>query len=409
MSTTPAFISAISEEPGLRRRKTVKGYAISSGESDYSFSDSDSEVENTNASDIREPPIAYDQSLDTYPKGYAISSGESDYSDNDPEVENTNASDIREPPIAYDESSDTYPNVSDIREPPIAYDESLDTYPDSLESPTNTNAPSTISVIFPSLLPTSYVSDTIDITVTSGISYVSNTFYTLTYYRELREAQVTQLDSDFDQILVKLELIHYPSCFPLPRNIDTSVFGFSSGNLSNVNSVAKRALVISSVTSALGLFVDVWFIFAYSSADVRKFQTLAVDLYDTYFFFALSSRLPLVALFVAVIALVVFLGAIAWSVWPTAVFVMCVLASVLVFLQFIVYGCHRLALGLMWMVHGAWLGVLYVARRVCALFVRGAATASQGEQQMELPTMSVPQVVVPPASARVPRLANSPV
>ncbi|KAH9159763.1 hypothetical protein EDB89DRAFT_2045521 [Lactarius sanguifluus] len=121
----------------------------------------------------------------------------------------------------------------------------------------------------------------------------------------------------------------------LLHSVDTTVFGFSSGNLFDVDSVAKRGLIISSIAAAIGLFVDVWFILAYSGADVRKFQTLAVDLYGSYFFFALSSRLPLVALFV--LALIAFLGAIAWNAWPAAVLVMCVLAGLLVNLQFIVY------------------------------------------------------------------------
>ncbi|KAH9013664.1 hypothetical protein EDB84DRAFT_1568564 [Lactarius hengduanensis] len=289
----------------------------------------------------------------------------------------------------------------DIWEPPIPYDESSDTYPDSLEIRTITNAPSTISIIFPSLLPTSYVSDTSS--VTSGMSYASSTFDTLTYHRELREAQ---LDSDFDRIIIKLVHECY---FPSLRDVDTTVFGFSSGNLFDVDSIAKRALIISSIAAAIGLFVDVWFILAYSGADVRKFQTLAVDIYGSYFFFALSSRLPLVALFVAVLALVVFLGAVAWTAWPAAVLVMCVLAGLLVSLQFIVYGCHRLALGLAWMVRGAWLGVLYVSRRIRALFVRGAAAAApaQGEQQAGPPTAPVRHVVAPPASARAPGPARN--
>jgi hypothetical protein len=98
-------------------------------------------------------------------------------------------------------------------------------------------------------------------------------------------------------------------------------------------------------------------------------QTLAVDIYGSYFFFALSSRLPLVALFVAVLALVVFLGAMTWTAWPTAVLVMCVLMGVLISLQFIVYGFHHLALGLVWILQGAWLGVVYAGSRVRAIFM----------------------------------------
>ena len=139
----PPWASAISEElpPGLRRRKKVKGYCINSeddrsGESDFPFSCSEAE---------------HSQGCDTW-------------------------------------------------EPPISYDESSNTYPDSLEIHANTNAPSTISIILPSLLPSSYVvSD--NISVSSGISLASSTFDTLTFHRELREAQ---LDSDFERVIVKL-------------------------------------------------------------------------------------------------------------------------------------------------------------------------------------------------------------
>ena len=55
-------------------------------------------------------------------------------------------------------------------------------------------------------------------------------------------------------------------------SVDTAVFGFSPGNLFNIDSVAKRSLIISSIAAAIGLFVDVWYILAYSGADVRKFQ-----------------------------------------------------------------------------------------------------------------------------------------
>ncbi|KAN0136062.1 hypothetical protein V8E53_006223 [Lactarius tabidus] len=189
--------------------------------------------------------------------------------------------------------------------------------------------------------------------------------------KELREAQ---LDSDFDRVIVKLAHEWYyegasRGLTSLLYSVDTSVFGFSSGDLL-VDNFAKRALIISSVAAAKGLFVDIWFIFAYSGADARNFQSLALD-YDSYFF-SLSSLLPLVALFVSVLALVAFLGAIAWAAWPAAVFVMCVLSGPLVSLQFIVYECHRIALGLAWIVRGAWLGVLYVSRRTREVSARGA-------------------------------------
>ena len=98
-----------------------------------------------------------------------------------------------------------------------------------------------------------------------------------------------------------------------------------------------------------------------------------MDIYGSYFFFSLSSRLPLVALIISVLALVGFLCAVAWVAWPSAVLVMCGITGVLVSLQFIVYGVHRLALCLGWILRGTWLGAVYVGSRIRAIFTRGQA------------------------------------
>ena len=66
------------------------------------------------------------------------------------------------------------------------------------------------------------------------------------------------------------------------HSVDTTVFGFSPGNLFNVDSVAKRSLIISSVAAATGLFVDVWFVFVYSGADAGKFQVSRCFLLSTW-------------------------------------------------------------------------------------------------------------------------------
>lgn len=107
-------------------------------------------------------------------------------------------------------------------------------------------------------------------------------------------------------------------------------------------------------------------------------QTLAVDIYGSYFFFALSSRLPLLALFISVLALVGFLCAMAWTAWPNAVLIMCIFAGVLISLQFIVYGCHRIALCLAWVLRGVWLGAVYVGNRVRGVFGSDQAREAQG-------------------------------
>jgi hypothetical protein len=174
---TPPWASGVFEEPppGLRRRKITKGYCINSEEE---------------------------------------RSGESDCCLSEGETEETKACGAWEPSI----SSDEYPTT------PLL---------DSLEIRTYTDVPSTVSVIFPSLLPLRYVTD--NVSVASGTSFASGAFDTLTYHRELREAN---LDSDFDRIIGRLisewyytgasvsrvvhllrpvKLTFHSSSFPLPR------------------------------------------------------------------------------------------------------------------------------------------------------------------------------------------------
>ncbi|KAI9510782.1 hypothetical protein F5148DRAFT_1176423 [Russula earlei] len=336
----PPWASAVSEDPppGLRRRKKAKGYCIYSEEE---------------------------------------LSGESDYYLSESEAEETNLCGTWEPPMSFDEPPTPHSDSHEIQE----------------HTQERTQEPSTLSIILPSLLPITYVTD--NASVTSGASFASSAFDTLTYHRDLREAQV---DSDFDRIISRLlsEWYYTGASLLSITAVDTTVFGFSPGNLFTVDGFAKRSLVISSVAAAMGLFIDAWFIFAYSGADVRKFQTLATDIYSSYFFFSISSRLPLVALLVAVLALVGFLGAITWTAWPAAVLVVCVLTGVLISLQFIVYGFHRLALCLAWILRGIWLAARYVASRVRFVLQRGEDIIEGGSQA----PAAVVHTIARPASVR---------
>jgi hypothetical protein len=160
----PPWASGVSEKPpsGLRRRKIVKGYCINSEED---------------------------------------RSDESDCCLSEGEIEETKTCDSWEPSIPSDECPIT-PNL------------------DTLEIRAYTHVPSTVSVIFPSLLPLTYVAD--NVSITSGASLASSAFDTLTYHRELREAQ---MDSDFDQILGRLlsewyytgASVSWPSYPPRPK------------------------------------------------------------------------------------------------------------------------------------------------------------------------------------------------
>ena len=71
---------------------------------------------------------------------------------------------------------------------------------------------------------------------------------------------------------------------------------------------------------------------------------------------------------------------------------MCLITGVLVSLQFIVYGFHRLALCLAWMLRGVWLGIFFVGSRLRAVFRRG---------QAQVPvTVGREPATAPPASVR---------
>lgn len=69
-------------------------------------------------------------------------------------------------------------------------------------------------------------------------------------------------------------------------------------------------------------------------------QHRAKDVYDSYFFFSLSSRVPLLCMLVSATSLMCFLGVVAFDAWPMAVLVLCCAVGVLMSLQFLVYGAH---------------------------------------------------------------------
>ncbi|KAI0319947.1 hypothetical protein OF83DRAFT_1169738 [Amylostereum chailletii] len=187
---------------------------------------------------------------------------------------------------------------------------------------------------------------------------VRGAFEGATWYAELRDAQRAESTQMFNEVLVSLRREWYIVGGALISvvAVDATVLGFSHDNLFPVDTVAKRALIVSSIAAALGIVFDAWFLLAYGNTSGRRFQTLAIDLYSKYIFFALSSRLPLLAVVLAALALALFLLAEAWAVWPAAVAVMCGCACVLGSLQWLAYvvrGCARGA-------RGAWGGSMAV-------------------------------------------------
>ncbi|KZV63271.1 hypothetical protein PENSPDRAFT_758104 [Peniophora sp. CONT] len=204
-------------------------------------------------------------------------------------------------------------------------DEHMEIYPDQ---------------IAPSLLPRvntlqSTASADSRLSVASVSSRLSGAYDAVTYYRELRDAEH---DSHLELVLGRLvrEWQYVGATLLAVAALDTTVFGFSSGTLFGMDGFALRALTVSAIASALGLALDAGLLFFYLGADAQKFQALAQSMYPSYFYFALTSRLPLLSALISLLALAAFLLAVAFMAWPSAVLAACGVAGVLVGLQYVV-------------------------------------------------------------------------
>ena len=69
-------------------------------------------------------------------------------------------------------------------------------------------------------------------------------------------------------------------------------------------------------------------------------QALATDVYSSFFFFSLASRLPVLMLLCTSVAVMLLLFAIAWSNWGDVVVVSSVFALTVYYLQYIVLAVH---------------------------------------------------------------------
>jgi hypothetical protein len=182
--------------------------------------------------------------------------------------------------------------------------------------------------------------------------------------------------------------------------VDAIMF-FSRGN--RLNADAKCALIISSVAAAIGLLVDVWYIFAYTGADALEFEFLAVNRYGSIFFILLS-LLPLFALLVALGA---FLSAVAFLdvITPTAHFnTLFAISLVFALAGGLLAVCvsYRSALVTAW-VGGVRvrLGALYASRSMHESSARSGAAAAVAQKYPQ----AIPRAV-PPVDARAPRRAR---
>lgn len=114
---------------------------------------------------------------------------------------------------------------------------------------------------------------------------------------------------------------------------------------------------MSGIASGLGIATDAWFLLRYNWVDLKTFivgcfqpptmyitetipQYRARDVYGSYFFFAICSRMPVICMSTSAIALTAFLGFVAFEVWPLGVLVVCFCVGIIMTLQFLVFGVH---------------------------------------------------------------------
>jgi len=166
-------------------------------------------------------------------------------------------------------------------------------------------------------------------------------------YAELRNAAC---DADFQKVLdqVRGEWRWGMNILMALCGLNATVFGFAPDVIFAVDSAAKRAVAISGINAAIGLVLNFWYQFLYNGATPAKFQVQARDTFGTYFFFCLCCRLPTFFMLVSSIALLAFMFFVSFQVWPQAVLVVSFIAGILVTLQYLLFGAHRIVLGIRW-------------------------------------------------------------
>ncbi|KAG6886933.1 hypothetical protein C0995_003103 [Termitomyces sp. Mi166 len=217
-----------------------------------------------------------------------------------------------------------------------------------------------IFTVHPSILPQSM--ERIDVPQ-QDMMLAERVLASFSVYCELKSART---DSGFERVFVKLQTewtyigARSPSRVstvpPSPpgqhhepnaifSSVNSAVFAIGPDAIFDVHSFARSAIAASSVSSGLGIATDAWFLLRYNWADLPTFRTRALDIFTTYAFFSLSARVPAFCLFASSLALMVFLGMVAFEVWPGGVLLMCGVVGVVMSLQFLVWGIREVGRG----------------------------------------------------------------
>ncbi|KAJ7223184.1 hypothetical protein GGX14DRAFT_657594 [Mycena pura] len=194
-----------------------------------------------------------------------------------------------------------------------------------------------IGWIAASLLP--QYTEQIEVPPDPSFNFFERAISTFTIYSEMRRAQC---DDEYERIFTRLQLewTYTTGILVALAAVDTAVFSVSAGSIFAINRVAAGAVAASSVASGLGIVCATWLLVRYAWVDLHTFIDRAADVLSTdrpsYFFFALSARVPSLLMLVSALALLLFLTVVAWNAWPSAVVVGCFIVGVLMGLQWLV-------------------------------------------------------------------------
>ncbi|KIM77105.1 hypothetical protein PILCRDRAFT_77105, partial [Piloderma croceum F 1598] len=243
------------------------------------------------------------------------------------------------------------------------------------------------------------------ISVESTMSAAESTVSRFSIYRELRDAS---LDEDFEKVLKTMmtEWTFVGACVSEVVVLDATIFSTTSGGTNVPQSTSgfqitrptQQLIAISSIFTGLGLAIDAWFMLRYGMLNAATFRRNALDVYDTYLSFSVTSRMPITLTFLSACSLMGFLVIVSATVWPTAAIVLCGIAGVACTLQYLIYGLHSVWCFGQRMLRGIRNGVV----RGCARVFRKATSADNFSANVVVdPTASPPSADtrLPPPSA----------
>ncbi|KAF9077293.1 hypothetical protein BDP27DRAFT_1312148 [Rhodocollybia butyracea] len=177
----------------------------------------------------------------------------------------------------------------------------------------------------------------------------------------------------------------------------------SSSTLFPVDSLARSAVSLSTIATALGLLCDAYFLLYYGWVSVDTFLTRArpASSSQSWGYFALSSRIPTICMLISFIFLVVFLLIVACDAAPpVGLWFLGVFVGMGMWMQYVVRLGRILGKGIRWVVKGVSNGARAVGRGLRGMFVYPSRKESNVGK--DIPAAEAAVTRPPPAMTRGP-------